>query len=81
MLITSGGGLKHTCHTLIKISKNYTDVPVIYQAHLNHNVTNQYNEYCIVLNTIILIDEENYLLFIYLMNIAYLILTDSLCLQ
>ncbi|MFS1538630.1 MAG: non-hydrolyzing UDP-N-acetylglucosamine 2-epimerase [Candidatus Phlomobacter fragariae] len=72
-----GSGFERICHSLAEIARNHTDVQVVYPVHLNPNVSEPVQRILQGINNIILIDPQDYLPFIYLMNNAYLILTDS----
>lgn len=74
-----GEGFEHICQALAEIAVAYPDVEILYPVHLNphvqepvkrilgnHNLTNVH-----------LIEPVDYLPFVYLMNRAYLIITDS----
>ncbi|HGJ5859739.1 MAG TPA: non-hydrolyzing UDP-N-acetylglucosamine 2-epimerase [Arsenophonus nasoniae] len=72
-----GSGFERICHALAEIARSHTDVQVVYPVHLNPNVSEPVQRILQGINNIILIDPQDYLPFIYLMNNAYLILTDS----
>lgn len=72
-----GSGFERICYALAEIAKNHADVQVVYPVHLNPNVSEPVQRILQGINNIILIDPQDYLPFIYLMNNAYLILTDS----
>lgn len=72
-----GSGFERICHALAEIAKNHADVQVVYPVHLNPNVSEPVQRILQGINNINLIDPQDYLPFIYLMNNAYLILTDS----
>ena len=69
-----GGGFERICSALAEIAKTYPDIQIVYPVHLNPNVREPVQR---ILKNIILIEPQDYLPFVYLMNHAYLILTDS----
>ena len=71
-----GKPLEDICHTLIKLAAK-EDVRVVYAVHLNPNV--QKPVYAILEGQprVHLIDPQSYVPFVYLMNKAYFIITDS----
>ncbi|HGJ5892570.1 MAG TPA: non-hydrolyzing UDP-N-acetylglucosamine 2-epimerase [Arsenophonus apicola] len=72
-----GNGFERICYALAEIARSHTDIQVVYPVHLNPNVSEPVQRILQGINNIILIDPQDYLPFIYLMNNAYLILTDS----
>lgn len=72
-----GGGFERICSALAEIARKHPDVQVVYPVHLNPNVSEPVNRILKGIDNIILIDPQDYLPFVYLMNHAYLILTDS----
>lgn len=72
-----GGGFERICHALAEIAKAHPDVQVVYPVHLNPNVSEPVKRILHDIDNIILISPQDYLPFVYLMNHAYLILTDS----
>lgn len=72
-----GGGFERICSALAEIARNHPDVQVVYPVHLNPNVSEPVNRILRGVDNIILIDPQDYLPFVYLMNHAYMILTDS----
>ncbi|MFP3014190.1 MAG: non-hydrolyzing UDP-N-acetylglucosamine 2-epimerase [Arsenophonus sp.] len=72
-----GVGFEQICHALAEINRNHTNIQVVYPVHLNPNVREPVQRILQGINNIVLIDPQDYLPFIYLMNRAYLILTDS----
>lgn len=74
-----GEGFEHICHALRRIADELPDVEVLYPVHLNPNVQEPVQR---ILgqaggNNIHLIAPVDYLPFVYLMNRAHLIITDS----
>lgn len=72
-----GGGFERICHALAEIAQAHSDVQVVYPVHLNPNVSEPVKRILHDIDNIILISPQDYLPFVYLMNHAYLILTDS----
>ncbi|QCJ71716.1 UDP-N-acetylglucosamine 2-epimerase (non-hydrolyzing) [Providencia heimbachae] len=72
-----GGGFERICHALAEIAQEHPDVQVVYPVHLNPNVSEPVKRILHDIDNIILISPQEYLPFVYLMNHAYLILTDS----
>lgn len=71
-----GQGLRNICNALLKIAKN-NDVEIVYPVHLNPNVKSVVDKMLNKINNIHLIDPLNYPTFIWVMNKAHIILTDS----
>ncbi len=71
-----GAGFENICHALNDIS-NFEDVEIIYPVHLNPNVREPVNRIIKDNPKIHLIEPQDYLPFVYLMNRAYIIITDS----
>jgi UDP-N-acetylglucosamine 2-epimerase (non-hydrolysing) len=72
-----GGGFERICQSLKTICETHSDVEIIYPVHLNPNVQEPVNRLLSGLDNVHLIDPLGYLPFIYLMNQAHIILTDS----
>lgn len=72
-----GGGFERICSALASIARQHPDVQIVYPVHLNPNVTEPVNRILHGIPNIVLIDPQDYLPFVYLMDKAYLILTDS----
>ena len=71
-----GGGFERICQALAQLAKR-DDLEIVYPVHLNPNVREPVNRLLSHNGNIHLIDPLDYLPFVYLMNRAYLILTDS----
>jgi UDP-N-acetylglucosamine 2-epimerase (non-hydrolysing) len=77
-----GEGFLNICQAIKHLALNYPDVDFVYPVHLNPNVKkpvfeilgNNGNQ---LLPNIFLISPLDYLPFVYLMNLCYIILTDS----
>jgi UDP-N-acetylglucosamine 2-epimerase (non-hydrolysing) len=72
-----GGGFERICSALADIARQHPDVQIVYPVHLNPNVSEPVNRILAGIDNIVLIDPQDYLPFVYLMDKAYLILTDS----
>ncbi len=72
-----GGGFERICKALGAIADRYPDVQIVYPVHLNPNVQTPVNRMLAGRKNIHLIEPQDYLPFVYLMNAAHLILTDS----
>ena len=72
-----GLGFEEICHALSIISNENPDIQIIYPVHLNPNVRKPVNRILSNLNNVHLIEPMEYLSFIKLMDLSYLILTDS----
>ncbi len=72
-----GGGFDRICSALAEIALRHPEVKIVYPVHLNPNVSEPVNRILRGIGNIILIDPQDYLPFVYLMDKAYLILTDS----
>lgn len=71
-----GGGFDRICRALARIAKR-PDVQIIYPVHLNPNVKGPVEERLGALPNVHLIPPQDYLPFVYLMDKADIILTDS----
>lgn len=72
-----GGGFERICTALAEIALSHPDVQVVYPVHLNPHVREPVQRILNGIDNVILINPQEYLPFVYLMNHAYLILTDS----
>lgn len=72
-----GGGFERICQALAETATNFPDIEIVYPVHLNPNVSEPVNRLLAGIDNIHLIEPLDYLPFVYLMNRAYLILTDS----
>lgn len=72
-----GGGFERICQALAETATNFPDIEIVYPVHLNPNVSEPVNRLLAGIGNIHLIEPLDYLPFVYLMNRAYLILTDS----
>ncbi|QFT08582.1 non-hydrolyzing UDP-N-acetylglucosamine 2-epimerase [Vibrio sp. THAF190c] len=72
-----GGGFERICESLAVVAKAHPDTQILYPMHLNPNVREPVNRLLAHIDNIYLIEPQQYLPFIYLMNRAHIILTDS----
>lgn len=72
-----GKGFEQICHALADIAAQNRDVQIVYPVHLNPNVSEPVNRILGHVDNVILIEPQDYLPFVWLMNHAWLILTDS----
>jgi len=72
-----GKGFENMCQGLKRIADHYPDVQVIYPVHLNPNVRKPVQLILGAIRNVHLIEPLDYALFVFLMNRAYLVLTDS----
>ena len=72
-----GHGFERICEALAILAGQFPDVDIVYPVHLNPSVLKPVNELLKDISNIYLISPVDYLPFVYLMKIAYLILTDS----
>ena len=72
-----GKGFEDICHSLVDVAQKYEDIQILYPMHLNPNVREPVNRIMGNKGNIFLIEPQQYLPFVYLMNRAHIILTDS----
>lgn len=72
-----GQGFEQICHALADIAARHDDVQIVYPVHLNPNVSEPVNRILGPVENVFLIEPQDYLPFMWLMNHAWLILTDS----
>lgn len=72
-----GRGFEQICHALAEIAAQNVDVQIVYPVHLNPNVSEPVNRILDHVENVLLIEPQDYLPFVWLMNHAWLILTDS----
>lgn len=72
-----GGGFERICEAIAQMSVAFPDVEFVYPMHLNPNVREPVNRLLADLKNVFLIEPLDYLPFVYLMNQAYVLLTDS----
>lgn len=72
-----GGGFERICQALVDTAKAHPDTQILYPVHLNPNVREPVNRLLADIDNVHLIEPQDYLPFVYLMNRAHIILTDS----
>ncbi len=72
-----GGGFERICRALHDTAVRHPDTQIVYPVHLNPNVREPVNRLLSDIDNVHLIEPLDYLPFVYLMNRAHLILTDS----
>lgn len=72
-----GDGFENICQSIAILAKQYEAVDFVYPVHLNPNVKKPVERILSGLNNVHLINPQDYAPFVYLMDQAYLILTDS----
>lgn len=72
-----GPGFENICQALAELALRYPDVQIVYPLHLNPNVSTPARRILQHIPNIFLIEPQDYLPFVWLMNRATLILTDS----
>ena len=72
-----GGGFERICHALARISRKYPRAQIVYPVHLNPNVQGPVRALLSSTPNVFLIDPVDYLRFVYLMEHAHIVLTDS----
>lgn len=72
-----GDGFERICSALAKIAVDNPDAEILYPVHLNPNVQEPVNRLLAGVENVHLVPPQEYLPFVYLMDRAYLIVTDS----
>lgn len=72
-----GNGMRNICMAIKKLAEDNPHVNFVYPVHLNPNILDVVNKYLSNIHNIKLIQPLSYPAFIYLMEKAYFILTDS----
>ncbi|ARC93755.1 UDP-N-acetylglucosamine 2-epimerase (non-hydrolyzing) [Vibrio coralliilyticus] len=72
-----GGGFERICQALSDTALRHPDCQILYPVHLNPNVQEPVNRLLKNIPNIHLVEPQQYLPFVYLMNKAHIILTDS----
>ncbi|MCB0457931.1 MAG: UDP-N-acetylglucosamine 2-epimerase (non-hydrolyzing), partial [Flavobacteriaceae bacterium] len=72
-----GQGFIDICNALKEIALGFPEVQIIYPVHLNPNVQKPVYELLNNIDNILLIPPLSYPAFVWLMNLSYLIITDS----
>lgn len=72
-----GAGFERICQSLATLANNHPTAQIVYPMHLNPNVREPVERWLQGIDNVFLIEPQEYLPFVYLMDRAYLILTDS----
>jgi len=72
-----GTGFEEICQALHDLAGLHPEVEIIYPVHLNPNVREPVNRILTGVKNVHLIEPQDYLPFVKLMDLSYLILTDS----
>jgi UDP-N-acetylglucosamine 2-epimerase (non-hydrolysing) len=72
-----GDGFEQICKSIALMAERFPDVEYVYPMHLNPHVREPVNRLLSKLDNVFLIEPLDYLPFVYLMNRAYVLLTDS----
>ncbi len=72
-----GGGFERICSALAQLARQHPQAQIVYPVHLNPNVSEPVTRILSGIENIVLIEPQEYLPFVWLMNRAWLILTDS----
>ncbi|WDE08336.1 UDP-N-acetylglucosamine 2-epimerase (non-hydrolyzing) [Thalassomonas viridans] len=72
-----GGGFERICQAISELADKFPQAEFVYPMHLNPNVREPVNRLLASKTNVFLIEPADYLPFVYLMNNATLILTDS----
>lgn len=72
-----GDGFERICQALVSLAHQFPAIDIVYPVHLNPSVQKPVKSLLAGINNIYLINPVDYLPFIYLMQHAYIILTDS----
>ncbi|WP_339119361.1 non-hydrolyzing UDP-N-acetylglucosamine 2-epimerase [Halomonas sp. BMC6] len=72
-----GGGFERICQALAETAKAHPETQILYPVHLNPNVCEPVNRLLADVGNVHLVEPQDYLPFVYLMNQAHIILTDS----
>jgi len=72
-----GKGFEEICNALAEIATRHNTIKIVFPVHLNPNVLEPVNNLLSNISNIYLIEPLDYLLFVKLIDVSYLILTDS----
>lgn len=72
-----GDGMKDICSALRDIVGGRSDLQIVFPVHMNPNIKNIVHNFLADIENIYLVEPLDYLPFVYLMKISYIILTDS----
>lgn len=72
-----GRGFEEICMAIKELASHYEDCLFVYPVHLNPNVQKPVKKYLSDQSNILLLPPQSYLYFQALLNVSYLVLTDS----
>lgn len=72
-----GGGFERICVALTTLARQHSELQIVFPVHLNPNVAEPVHRLLQGIENLFLLEPQGYLPFLYLMDHAYLILTDS----
>ncbi len=72
-----GDGIINICEAILQLASTFSNFTFVYPVHLNPNIKEPVNELLKDLKNVFLIEPLDYVSFIALMQMSYLILTDS----
>lgn len=72
-----GGGFERICLALAELARQHSEIQIVFPVHLNPNVAEPVHRLLKGIDNLFLLEPQAYLPFIYLMDRAYLVLTDS----
>ncbi len=72
-----GGGFERICAAIGTLAQRFPHADFVYPVHLNPNVREPVNRILGGIGNVHLIEPQDYLPFVHLMSVAYVILTDS----
>lgn len=72
-----GLGFENICKALCELADQHKNVQFVYPMHLNPNVREPVKKYLSQKSNVFLVEPLDYLPFVFLMDLSYLILTDS----
>ena len=72
-----GGGFERICKAIQRSAAAFPEIDWVYPVHMNPNVREPVNRLLVGVDNIYLLEPQEYLPFVYLMNKACVILTDS----
>jgi UDP-N-acetylglucosamine 2-epimerase (non-hydrolysing) len=71
-----GKNIQEICQAIASLAER-SDVQIVYPVHLNPNIKQPVYEMLANKKNVFLLPPQDYLTFVYLMNLSYVILTDS----
>lgn len=72
-----GQGFERICQALAAVAQRFPDVDIVYPVHLNPSVQEPVKRLLADISNVHLIQPQEYLPFVYLMDKAHIVLTDS----